>query len=131
MIDGPCLNRNSDGECIVGIYNGAEGKFPECSEKNCPFNRAFRENEYDQKLVEKTPTDEYQDEIIEDEIQDLGIIYFGIHKGKQWNELPMEYLDFLASEKCTIKEELKNLARKAMANRKIIKDQLKIFGNNT
>jgi len=90
-----CDFTNSEGECITG---------EKCSDMKCSNQ-------------ESVPT-----RVVEE--KSFGIITFGKHKGKSWNQAPADYLKFLVSEKCETSIYNKDIARQVLASKGVVKNQL-------
>ncbi len=54
-------------------------------------------------------------------------INFGLFKGKNWNDLPTHYLEYLVSDKCMTYQSNKDIAKKVLQNKKIIDGQIKLL----
>ena len=49
---------------------------------------------------------------------DYGVIYYGLHQGKEWVKLPTEYLEYLISDKCKTAKANKDKAEMILKIRK-------------
>ena len=56
--------------------------------------------------------------------KDFGVIDFGKFKGEKWDDLKIDYLEYLISEECNTSEENKRIAKKVLENKKVLDGQL-------
>jgi len=72
------------------------------------------------------------DDIKEFHKQDLGVVPFGMYKGKRWSEVPADYLKWIVSDEFTESMAsgmpgIKDIARKELAQRNVLEGQLEMF----
>jgi len=58
------------------------------------------------------------------EKKNFGKINFGTYKGKEWNDLPKDYLQYLISDECRTSEKNKNIAKQVLSQYDIVDGQL-------
>ena len=56
-----------------------------------------------------------------------GVIHFGKFKGRRWDTLDIEYLEFIVSDKCYTSEENKDKAREELNNKNDLDKQGLMF----
>ena len=58
---------------------------------------------------------------------DFGIINFGRFKGKNWSDVPKEYLEYLLKDECLTSEFNKNIASQEIKQRGVLEGQIEMF----
>ena len=59
--------------------------------------------------------------------KDFGVIDIGIYAGKSWEDLPINYLEYLISEECNTNKINKEKAKQELKQRKIADGQIYLF----
>jgi len=58
---------------------------------------------------------------------DLGIVKFGVFKGKKWSDLNKHYLEYVISIDCNTKQENKEIAKQELNQRTFLDGQIELF----
>jgi len=61
---------------------------------------------------------------------DYGVIYFGVHRHKKWNDLPIDYLEWLLTDECNTSKENKETAYKVLKQKRDHEGQGLLFESN-
>ena len=56
-----------------------------------------------------------------------GIIIFGIHAGKNWNDIDRDYLSYIVSDECNTPAANKEIAQKVLDQYDLINNQYPLF----
>jgi len=59
--------------------------------------------------------------------EDLGMVEFGVFKGKKWSEIPKNYLEYIQSPECLTSSNNKEKAKKELYNRTFLDGQIELF----
>lgn len=59
--------------------------------------------------------------------KDYGKIDFGKHEGKNWNDLPLDYLQYLVKDECYTSDHNKEIAQKILDQYNVIDNQVPLF----
>lgn len=59
--------------------------------------------------------------------EDLGVVKFGVFRGKPWSAVSEDYLKYLISDDCNTAVENKELAKKELSQRCFLDGQMELF----
>jgi len=115
-----CIYRGIDQECTRTDIPGWD-MLKLCIDMNCPFSEEQIRAEFKERTGRSM--------MITEEIHELGVIDFGKYKDTEWIKAPTYWLEYLLTEECTTSKYNKNLAERALIEKKKIKGQGLLFKN--